>query len=277
MGGLASQFILMVDGSPYRVLTFEEGLEEGFKTGCAYHRKTFLDDRVYPYRGKLKSLKKLKSDMPAGIYVSESTGDWVIQYPRKAQWDAYDPAAVRQFNEDAIHSDVSFINTDIDLQADGDIFYPPIRPEDDMMSKVVKYAIRLKGIVFDAYKTRFDTMGSAGKTGKSSTNNKNNAKRALIENHSLSANKAKEYGDVLEYQIAIVIADKPGAANKMNTDGRPIVIFSDDPFDISDVIDISTMDFSEAAVRSTGDDDFDEEVFKKPKKKKRDDDLPWDD
>ncbi len=236
---LKSSDIILIDGAPYRTLPFCDGLVNGFSSGYAYQVNTSLDNRVYPYMGKVKSFRKLEPDSKPGIYVSKETGKYLIVYPSKKDSPMYSPKNIKGFDDNSLFTDVNFIPTDIDLDTDGDVFNPPIKVDDDMMNKIVKYAIKKKGIIFDAYKTRFDTMGSSGKTGGANTNNKNNAKRALLENKSLSSNKAKEYGDVLEYDIAIAICDKADASNPMKTNGRPIIIYSGEKFDLSDPIDVS--------------------------------------
>lgn len=258
---LKSNSIILINGAPYRTLPFSDGIVNGFSTGYAYHLKTNIDDRVYPYMGKVKSFRKLDPDSKPGIYVSNESGKYCIIYPKKKDSHMYNPNNAKTFDADSIFTDVNFISTDIDLSVDGDIFHPPIRVDDDMMNKIVKYAIQKKGIVFDAYKSRFDTMGSSGKTGGANTNNKNNAKRALLENKSLSTNKAKEYGDVLEYDIAIAICDKPDASNPMNTGGRPIIIYSGDKFDLSDPISISDLlidEMSDSKMEASQNDSFDD-------------------
>lgn len=257
---LKSNSIILINGAPYRTLPFSDGIVNGFSTGYAYHLKTGIDDRVYPYMGKVKSFRKLDPDSKPGIYVSSESGKYYIIYPKKKDSHMYNPNNAKSFDEDSIFTDVNFISTDIDLSVDGDIFNPPIRVDDDMMNKIVKYCIQKKGIVFDSYKSRFDAMGSSGKTGGANTNNKNNAKRALLDNKSLSANKAKEYGDVLEYDIAIAICDKPDAINPMNTNGRPIIIYSGEEFDLSNPISISDIlikDLNEGQSETSKDNNFD--------------------
>lgn len=245
MKSIMSSKMIIIEGAIYRVLPLKSGIEDGFKKGYAYHVKSLIDNRIYPFIHKLKNFKDLDEVTTPGIYVSKESGKYTIVYPDKKDSNMYSPSNIKKFDDDSIFENIEFFDTGIDLDTDGDVFRPRINIDDDLNNKLFKIALLLKQINFDAYKKRFNSFDRPNKKGSSkSTNLRNNSKRAIINNRSLSSAKLREYSDIFDLDIAVVLTDKDCAPNPMKTNGKPIVIYSGEPFDLTDCINIDDLDIN---------------------------------
>lgn len=135
-----------------------------------------------------------------------------------------------------------------------DVYLPPIHPDDDPLNMILKLAIRLKGAPFAPYGKRIEAQALNRKTKTEGANMRNNVRRAMWLNTSLSPNKMCQYADWWQFRTAIIIADCPDAMHPMRIpSGKMLVVFPNGaPFEINseDLIDISDM-ISDAILSSS--------------------------
>lgn len=222
--------LMMVDGIVYYVESYKQGMKEGFKKGKLYF--DHLSGCALPYRGHQDDADELK----CGIYkVSKKRepDNYVTRFPKGKERDKYSVENLMPLGD--IFKSGDFIENDLILDIDGESFKPPIYVNDDMMLKLIKAGITLKNAPFNTYDNRFQKMD----IGTNSYNRKSNAKKALLNNNSLSSTKALQFSDVMDFDLAIMIKNKPGALCPMDLpDNRPMVIYSREEFDTSNPVNI---------------------------------------
>lgn len=230
---IAPKFIVL-DYAVFHVINYDEGIKKGFKKGVAYLIETDFIKIVLPYKGILKDIDPEKRT--PGIYSSKKSTAHRFILPKKNDRAQYLPDKI-QSTKDDIFSKGNFVKGDIIIDTDGEIFKPRIKPDDDLNLKLLKTAINLKNISLSSYDNRFQAID----IGTNPSNRKSNAKKAILNNDSLSSNKLIQLSDVLDLDVAVVIKDKPASMFPMLTDGKPIVIYSNTAFPLNDCINIATI------------------------------------
>jgi hypothetical protein len=230
---IAPRFIV-IDYAVYHVINYDEGIKKGFKKSVAYLIETDFINIVLPYKGVLKDIDPEKRT--PGIYSSRKTTAHRFILPNKNVRAQYSPDNI-QSTKDDIFSKGNFVKGDIIIDTDGEIFKPRIKPDDDLNLKVFKTAVNLKNISLSSYDNRFQAID----IGTNPSNRKSNAKKAILNNDSLSSNKLIQLADVMDLDVAVVIKDRPGSMFPMLTDGKPIIMYSNNAFQLNDAINIATL------------------------------------
>lgn len=265
-----SMYIFEENGTIFRVYDFYECLEnkETFYRNNAYIVRDSLRDMVLPFRGDMKNFAALfHKDTIPGIYRQPKTGKFQIRGPRtKKERELYASSNVvnllnpKDLNK---YSANMFRDMQLEHKASGDIFTPPISDDDDFTSKAMKTFITAKQISFGDYGARLENL-SATKGDGSMGNARNNAKRALTTNHSMSASKMVYYATAFDADIALVLKDKPDCPNPALRPGEQLVVYPvSSPFKIENLItlnDLTTRIQDKTYHRPMDDDevDFDE-------------------
>lgn len=260
-----SMYIFEENGAIYRVFDFHKTLadKEEFYTNNAYIVRTDLRDLVLPFRGAMKNFAKLFSpDTLPGIYQNPKTKEVQIRGPRtRKEHEMYSSKNVTNLlNQKDLdkYSDSMFRDMQLEHKASGDIFTPNISDEDDFTSKLVKTFITAKQINFGDYGARLERL-SATKGDGSMGNARNNAKRALNTNHSMSASKTVYYATVFDGDVALVIRDKPNCPNPALHPGEQMVIYpTSEPFKIENLVSVNDV---ANRIQYNGSDEPDEDKF----------------
>lgn len=226
---------IVIDFSVFTVHEYTDGLKTGFKKASAYKVCTSLFELVLPYRGNFRDFEGKR---PPGIYSGKKGNTHRFILPSKGEYEQYGFDQIKGVST-SIFSNGNFVKGDVIIDTEGDIFKPRINSDDDLNLKLLKTAINLKNISLSSYDNRFQNID----IGTNPSNRKSNAKKAIVNNNSLSSNKLVQLGDVMDLDIAVVIRDKPGSYFPMSID-KPIAIFSGPQFDLGKAINISTLDFN---------------------------------
>ena len=134
----------------------------------------------------------------------------------------------------------------------GDSFIPPIKTNDDFLNKIIKMGIRLKDAPFAPYGKRLKALAINKSNGIEGTNMMNNIKRGILINHAMSPSRAIICADTWELDVAVIVRDRPGAANPMFEDGSMMVIYpNSEPFEIAQDLLINTDDMIHEAIVDT--------------------------
>lgn len=227
---------IVIDFSVFIVHEYEEGIKRGFKKGSAYIVDTDFVKLVLPFRGVLKDIDNDKR-FP-GIYISKKNPNihrFIL--PKHKNSEEYSIDNIRKTDKN-IFSKGNFVKGDILIDGDGEVFKPRINVDDDLTLKIFKVAYNLKNAPLSAFDNRFQAID----IGTNPSNRKSNAKKAIVNNSSLSSTKLVQLGDVVDLDVAVVIKDKPGSVYPMRTDGKPIVLYSGNSFPLKDAIDVSRLD-----------------------------------
>lgn len=226
-----------IGSSWYRVIDFPH--EKFQKKGpdaldkmIAYRFDTRLTQGLFPYRGIWNDKKEWStSNTKVGVYVIDQGKDvWTYRLRRpatKEEAKAYalsnaKVAAVAVLNNE--YSADKFTNVIQSVGLNGKAFKPPVRVDDDALNAIVKTAIRLKNAPFGPYGKMLETYTSSTNPAEG-PNRRNNSKRGLYKNNTLSMNKAQMYTDIWDIDMAIVIKDADGALYKMFDDGSQILYY----------------------------------------------------
>lgn len=240
------QVITLINGKVYRVddypsveLIKEKG-PETFKKGFAYRYITQLQQRILPYLGIIDDLDEFEFDKEqVGIYYIRKEKKMIqrIVFPRtRKEAEAYSINNIRTVMSavsDAYHKN-QFADAIMSASDSGSFtFIPPMHADDDMLNKAVKYAIRLKEAPFEPYGKRLETLAVEKGHGMEGTNIKNNGKRGLRLNRAMSANKAMQYADTWQVNLAIMFTDMPNAMHPIAEDNQVYVYYpSGLPFEV---------------------------------------------
>ena len=237
--------MFVVDGKVYRVMDFpsEEEIQkhgiQTFKKGIAYRYQTNLSKLLLPYHGKFDK-EDFSFSKPVGIYhvVIEKNTYRRIIFPRnkkeKAQYSLDQERSIMAAVSDAYHND-QFADLYLSAGDSGSsVFIPPMHEDDDMLNKFVKMLIRMKNAPFKPYGKRLESLAVDKKHGMEGVNIKNNTMRALRFNRALSANKAIQYTENWEIDIALIARDKPNAMHPFSEDRRMYVYYpAGQPFEVN--------------------------------------------
>lgn len=101
---------------------------------------------------------------------------------------------------------------------------PPVRADDDALNALIKTAMRKKAAPFSPYGKMLETYSTSTNPAEGA-NRKNNSKRSLYKNDTMSMNKAIMYANIWGLDLAIVIKDAPDTAYPMFEDGTQLVYY----------------------------------------------------
>lgn len=213
----------------YRIMDFprEAAMEDGpnaLSKGVAYRIETDMTRGLFPYRGIIdKGAKWNPYTAKVGIYLKKKPhgepGYWIrIAYPKdKKEREMYSLDQAKDWKAAALdreHVTDQFLDLHI-TETKGDAFMPPIRVGDDFLNTLVKLGMRLKGAPFDSYGRRLEAMAIDKSKRIEGVNIKNNSKRALYNNESMSPTKGLTYCDAGEMEIGIILRDRPDSTYPM--------------------------------------------------------------
>lgn len=236
--------------------TDEEISEKGplaFKKAVAYRRISDLSRILLPYHGVLESPDDFNSGkLDVGIwFVKKSKGRYAMRivYPRsKTERESY--SIDRERNVIAAVLDGQYANDQfIDIKTSAidtgsDIFIPPLYQDDDPLNTLIKTAIRTKEAPFEPYGNRLEALAVEKKHGVEGVNIRNNAKRAIKLNRTMSPSKALQYADTWQLELAFIVKDHADAMHPMFDSGEMLVIYPNGfafPIEPDKLIDVSTM------------------------------------
>lgn len=218
----------------YRIMDFprkaaEEDGPNVLSKGVAYRITTDMIDGLFPYRGIIdRGTSWNPYTAKVGVYLKKKphgqSGYWIrIAYPKdKKERAMYSPEQAKDWKAAALdreHITDQFLDLHI-TETKGDAFMPPIRVGDDFLNTLVKLGMRLKGAPFESYGRRLEAMAVDKSRRIEGVNIKNNSKRALYNNESMSPTKGLTYCDSGDMDIGIILKDRLGTMYPM---------FPDDP------------------------------------------------
>ena len=263
-GGLDFSAVF-IDNAMFTVLDLPDTVsieEEGpdvFRLNNAYRINTDMTKGIFPYRGVIKKGTKWghRSGKP-GIYLKKDEYErWHIKliYPEnKQEAEQYKLSKEKDMVAAIIGNDIDpneFKELSVDASK-GDSFIPPIKTNDDFLNKIIKMGIRLKDAPFAPYGKRLKALAINKSNGIEGTNMMNNIKRGILINHAMSPSRAIICADTWELDIAVIVRDRPGAANPMFEDGSMMVIYpNSEPFEIAQDLLINTDDMIHEAIVDT--------------------------
>lgn len=269
---------VMIEGSYFRVEDFPwEDVEKNgpfaLKKGVAYRYETdFSKGRLFPYRGIADGDFNTKT-AKVGIWfkkISHSEYKKIIVYPKTAKQSAeYKTDQEKDIIAAVLQNEFlpdQFADSDYAAADSGaTVYMPPIHTDDDSLNMLMKVAIRSKGAPFEPYGRRLQAMAVDKRPGTERSNAKNNAKRGILKNKTMSMGKFAQYSDAWQLQSAIILRDLPHAMHPMHIPkGKALVIYPGGlPFEIKqeDLIDVSDMvaeAITDAGNNSADDDDTEE-------------------
>lgn len=236
---------IIIDNAVYHVEDFpfdrvDAKGPDALRKGVAYHYKTDLSDLILPYRG-LTDENFGHYTSPVGIYFKEGRNDtykMIIIRPRTdSERKCYNPNRVTDLIAATMGYEFmpdQFMESKRNMSEIGaDVFMPPIHREDDFLNTIMKLAIRKKCAPFEPYGARLEAMAADAGSTSEGANIKNNGKRSLFKNFTMSPNKAVQFSDVWQTQIAVIMRDSPNAANTMLPEGQAFIIYpNSEPFEI---------------------------------------------
>lgn len=219
-----SNKVIKIDGALYRVYKYNNDID---LDQCNAYTLSDINRFVYPYRGEV--LKKKEMYQP-GIYKCKGK-IYIIRPHGDEERAIYDKSRVCNLTPESIFQqlDLEFDEVPESVLMDGDVFRPKIHEDDDILMAGMKYAIANKnegkGINFNAYGPKFQSVAT-----------KNNARRNILQEHSLKVSMATRYCDVFDINMLAAFWDKDGCKNPITPKGkkRLYVIFNDDSIDIKD-------------------------------------------
>lgn len=249
----------IINGKYYRVEDYppKEKVDKlgpnAFKKGIAYRYTSDLTKMLFPYHGTVDDPADFSfSTLDVGIwYVKKGYDKYAMRIVRprtKTEREAYrigqekdivTAVVGREFAPEQF-ADVTKYAAD----SGNDIFIPPLHSDDDPLNLLVKAAIITKAAPFEPYGKRLEALAVEKKHGVEGVNIRNNAKRAIKLNNTMSPNKAKQYAETWQLELAFIVRDQPDAMHPMFEDGEMLVIYpSGYPFKIEPdkLIDASNM------------------------------------
>ena len=254
-GGLDFSAVF-IDNAMFTVLDLPDTVsieEEGpdvFRLNNAYRINTDMTKGIFPYRGVIKKGTKWghRSGKP-GIYLKKDEYErWHMKliYPEnKQEAEQYKLSKEKDMVAAIIGNDIDpneFKELSVDASK-GDSFIPPIKTNDDFLNKIIKMGIRLKDAPFAPYGKRLKALAINKSNGIEGTNMMNNIKRGILINHAMSPSRAIICADTWELDVAVIVRDRPGAANPMFEDGSMMVISpNSERFEIAQDLLINTND-----------------------------------
>lgn len=231
-----------------------------------YHKEmkvlgqTMVADYLMPYRGILDKHQPITGLKP-GFYFTKIKRDkyqeTIIRPRTPKEKEMYHPSQIKDMLYAMVSGEITpdeFADPQLNLADIGtDTYQPPIHVDDDPANMLLKMGIRLKAASFAPYGKRLEAQVS-DKNSSAGANKRNNVRRAMWLNTSLSPSKLCEYGDAWEFDIAIVLRDRPGAMHPMRIpkDKMLVVYPISPPFEIEtpNLLDIRDM-ISDAILSSS--------------------------
>lgn len=230
-----------------------------------YHKEmtimghTVTADYLMPYRGILEKGQPLTGLKP-GFYFTRikhnQYKETIIRPRTPEEKEMYHPSQEKDMIYAMVSGEIDpdeFSDNQLNMADIGtDVYLPPIHVDDDSLNMLLKLAIRLKGASFAPYGKRLEAqVGDSNST--AGANKRNNVKRAMWLNNSLSPNKFCEYTDAWELEPAIVLRNRPGAMHPMRIpDGMMLGIFPHGtPFEINSDMIMNSSDMITDAILSS--------------------------
>jgi len=231
--------VIVIEEKLYRV---SEDITK-LKKAQAYVFEIIGEEFILPYRGKLLKYLKTNDTLKPGIYETKK-GSTHIVLPKKKEKVLYQLDNIKDLSNKKILDKTEYIKTDIDLTVNGEIMIPPRHADDDIPNTMLKAGIASKRINFDSYGPRYAALD----IGSDQSSRKTNAKKAILNNTTLTATKLIQNCNALDLQFAIVLADKPDAIHPMIY--GPLVMYSHEPFNLSsatNLLEVQSKIFDPAA------------------------------
>ena len=283
-----SAIVALIEGKYYRVQDFpyEEVDKKGprvLRKGVAYRIDTDMTKGLFPYRGTIGKKEGFNQyDRPVGIYMKElKSGGYSMRIARphtRKEAEEYSLDKARDIVAATIDHEYlpdQFMDVKVRLGANGESFLPPIYPDDDPLNTIMKIAIRKKDAPFEPYGKRLEALAVDKTKGVEGINIRNNLRRALKTNRTMSPSKASQIADTWQLQMAYVVMDAPGSMHPMFEDGQnALVIYPDGiPFDLKSINLINVDDLVTQGINDT----LEEERIERERKTGRFDDEEEDD
>lgn len=258
--------VALIEGKYYRVQDFpyDEVSQKGprvLRKGVAYRIETDMTRGLFPYRGTLSKKEGFDPyQRQVGIYMRDlGNNRYVMKLARPHNYreaEEYSLDKARDIVAATIDHEYlpdQFMDVKVRLGANGESFLPPIYPDDDPLNTIMKVAIRKKDAPFEPYGKRLEALAVDRTKGVEGINIRNNLRRALKTNHTMSPSKALQISDTWQFQIAIVVADAPGAMHPMFMDGKSALIIYPDgiPFDLKEMELINVDDLVTQGINDT--------------------------
>ena len=258
--------VALIEGKYYRVQDFpyDEVSQKGprvLRKGVAYRIETDMTRGLFPYRGTLGKKEGFDPyQRQVGIYMRDlGNNRYVMKLARPHNYreaEEYSLDKARDIVAATIDHEYlpdQFMDVKVRLGANGESFLPPIYPDDDPLNTIMKIAIRKKDAPFEPYGKRLEALAVDRTKGVEGINIRNNLRRALKTNHTMSPSKALQISDTWQFQIAIIVADAPGAMHPMFSDGKSALIIYPDgiPFDLKEMELINVDDLVTQGINDT--------------------------
>lgn len=262
-------FGAFLDGAFYNVLDFpyDKVKETGpsvLRKKVAYRIETDMTKGLFPYRGIIGKKEKWNPYISkVGIYMKE-LNDGVYQmrlaYPHTPEERVeYSLDQAKDFVSAVINQEIppdQFSNITLNVSTNGKAFMPPIHEDDDFLNMILKLGIRLKEIPFELYGKRIEAAVFNKSKGTEGINAKNNAKRGIITNKSLSSTKFCQFAEVGDMEAAIILRDKPNSPHPMFEDGTMLIMYPlGEPFEIESDKLLEASDLVMEAINESVDED----------------------
>lgn len=283
MAGLKTLSVI-IDGRYYRVMPFpyDDVASCGIgilRKGIAYQIDTMLTKGLFPYRGVIGRKESLdKKTAKVGVYMKEvSPGQYEMRLVRpRTKKEKEEYALGRERNvvsgiiEGKIDKSELLDMTLTPTNGTDDIYLPPIRPADDPLNRLMKLAIRLKGVPFGPYGKRLEAL-AVDRSSSGGSNTKNNHKRGLDKNTAMSSSKYMTFARTFEFETAFILRDAPNSTHPMLEPGKMLVLYPSGPaFEISQENLVDARDLIWEAIQDSKTLEEDESTETKKRKKKED-------
>ena len=220
----------------YRVLPFP--FEKFQKKGpdaldkvVAYTFDGLSKGYVFPYRGIWDNNEEWNSNnTKVGVYVIKKKGQYKYRLRRpnnKDEANTYAEARAKNAAAAVLNREYpteKFTNIIQSVGMDGKAFMPPVRQDDDALNSLIKTAMRLKAAPFSPYGKMLETYATSTNPAEGA-NRKNNSKRSLYKNDTMSMNKAVMYANIWGLDVALIIKDAPDTLYPMFEDGTQLIYF----------------------------------------------------
>jgi hypothetical protein len=236
MERLDGEKLIVIDGAIHHIKDYKDGRKKGYKKGVAYTFDSI--DFILPFRGDMEDRLNNYYDGQgvldnAGIY--KYGQQYVTILPTVRCRDKYMPDKILDPSINLVFD--SGLNVPINIHAEGETFKPHIGPNNDLTMKAFKAAVSLKESPEDAYDERI----YHAPIGTVASSRKSNFRKSIFNNEALAATKFVQYCETFDLDVAIVLKDKKNCPFPMKTNGKPLVIFADDEFDISNAVNVREM------------------------------------
>lgn len=248
---------------------------KAFKKGVMYRFNTQLSKFMLPYQGIIDDIDEFKSWFrdPGIYFIRKPKGKYAMRViPPNGVVEKEKYRLGQERNTiigvlDHIIRPEDIMEVRItSADAGGDTFSPPLYQEDDALNLLIKTGIRLKAAPYEPYGKRMAALAVDKFKGVEGSNIKNNMRRALRMNHSMSATKALQCADTWQMEIAYVLRDQPGAMHPMFPDDPDAALivypngisFKIDPaklVDATELIQIGIADTNQITSNDSSDDD----------------------